>query len=186
MRPLRSAWTEAARVRIAGYLHDLGRVGVSSRIWDKPGPLSATERDQVGCIRTTPSGYSPGYRTWPMSAALAGQHHEHLDGTGYHRGAPAAQLPMPARVLAAADRYRSQLEPRPHPAATAADEAAAGSTPTPAPGVWTATPWLPSSARPDTRRGVRRQRPAGLTDRQVTVLRLVAPGCPTGRSRSGW
>ena len=34
-------------VRVAGHLHDVGRVGVSSRIWDKPGPLTATERDQA-------------------------------------------------------------------------------------------------------------------------------------------
>src|SRR5690606_39049695 len=37
----------AGAVRVAGYLHDLGRVGVSSRIWDKAGPLSASELDQA-------------------------------------------------------------------------------------------------------------------------------------------
>ena len=83
---------QAGTLRVAGYLHDLGRVVVSSRIWDKPGPLSATERDQARL--------HPYYSERVLSrvpelaevARLAGQHHERCDGSGYHRGAAAAQL----------------------------------------------------------------------------------------------
>ncbi len=163
-------------LRLAGHLHDLGRAGVSSRIWDKPGPLSATERDQVRLYPYHTERILARVPELAEVATLAGAHHEHLDGTGYHRGAPAAQLPMPARVLAAADRYRSQLEPRPYrPAATPSEAAAALNAEAGAGRLdGDAVAAVLGAAGHTT--GVRRQRPAGLTDRQVTVLRLVAAG----------
>ena len=115
---------QVRRVRVAGFLHDVGRVGVSSRIWDKPGALTATERDQA---RLHPY-YSE--RTLARTPALAdvarlvGQHHERCDGSGYHRGLAAAQLTLSSRVLAAADEYRSLVEERPHRTALSATEAA--------------------------------------------------------------
>lgn len=162
------------RTRIAGHLHDLGRVGVSSRIWDKPGPLTDSERDQVQLH---------GYHTErilsrvPVLAAvgrLAGQHHERCDGSGYHRGVTGAQLSMPARILAAADVLRGMCEARPHrpglPADRAADrihgEVRAGRLD----GDAVAAVLRASGHR------VRPSRPAGLTERQVEVLRLVAQG----------
>ena len=111
-------------VRVAGHLHDVGRVGVSSRIWDKPGPLTATERDQA---RLHPY-YSERIlaRTPALAdvARLVGQHHERCDGSGYHRGLAAVQLTLPSRVLAAADEYRNLVEERPHRPALSSTEAA--------------------------------------------------------------
>jgi HD-GYP domain-containing protein (c-di-GMP phosphodiesterase class II) len=163
-------------VRIAGYLHDLGRVGVSSAIWDKAGPLSTTERDQARLHAYHSERILDRIPPLTGLARLAGQHHEHCDGSGYHRGATAAQLSMPARVLACADTYRRLIEDRPYRRALvparAADrleaEAKAGRLDTDAAAAVIEAAGLS--------RRVRRARPADLTERQVEVLRLVSRG----------
>lgn len=163
-------------LRLAGHLHDLGRIGVSSRIWDKPTALSATERAQIELHPWHTEQILA--RVPPLAgvATVAAQHHERLDGSGYHRHAVAAQLDAPSRVLAAADRYRGLVEGRPHRASFTPAEARTA---------------LDADARcgrldPDAVTAVlgaaghlggrRPTRPAGLTRRQVTVLRLVAAG----------
>ncbi|MGC0252316.1 HD domain-containing phosphohydrolase [Pseudactinotalea sp. Z1748] len=165
-----------AELRLAGHLHDIGMVGVSSRIWDKGAGLTVSERDQA---RLHPyHGERIVARVPELAdvAALVGRHHERSDGSGYHRGLTAAQLPMPARLLAAADRYRVLVEGRPHRPALAPVKAAA---------------WLREEASagrmdPDAVTAVLaetghaatrvRARPAGLTGRQIEVLQLVAAG----------
>jgi HD-GYP domain-containing protein (c-di-GMP phosphodiesterase class II) len=163
-------------IRIAGYLHDLGRVGVSSAIWDKAGPLSTTERDQARLHAYHSERILDRIPPLTTLAKLAGQHHERCDGSGYHRGATAAQLSMPSRVLACADTYRRLIEDRPYrralAPARAADrleaEAKAGRLDTDAAAAVIEAAGL--------RRRARRPRPASLTERQVEVLRLVSRG----------
>lgn len=163
-------------LRIAGHLHDVGRVGVSSRIWNKPGPLTASERDQA---RLHPYFTERIMSRIPALSTItpwASQHHERADGSGYHRGLQAAQLAVPARVLAAADCYRSRVEERPYrPAATTAhagrhlrNEATAGRLDGDAVAAVLEAAGLARRARP--------HRPAGLTERQIEVLQLVARG----------
>jgi DNA-binding CsgD family transcriptional regulator len=163
-------------VRIAGYLHDLGRVGVSSRIWDKPGRLSQTERDQARLHAYHSERILSRVPALAEVARLAGQHHERCDGSGYHRGVTATGLTMPSRVLAAADEFRGLVEGRPHrpalPAGQAADRLRADVRDGRLDGDAVATVLQASGLRG----GVRRGRPAGLTERQVDVLRLVAAG----------
>ena len=151
---------------------------MSASTWGKAGPLSADEWEQV---RLHP------YRTervlsraafWRDLKPLAGAHHERLDRSGYHRGASAAELAMPARVLAAADMFHTKCESRPHRPAMSASEAAVA---------------LAAEARsgrldPDAVAAVVEaagQRvpdlgnPHGLTDRERQVLALLARGRPT-------
>ncbi|MEV0176820.1 HD domain-containing phosphohydrolase [Streptomyces sp. NPDC050803] len=176
-RSLGLAEREVEDLRRAALLHDLGRVGVSSGIWDRPGPVTRTEREQ---IRLHP------YHTERILACsqvleplghIAGLHHERLDGSGYHRRLPAAGIPMAARILAAADTFQAATQDRPHrparsPAGAAdllAGEAAAGRLdPDCVRAVVAAAGQAPSPVRPG--------RPAGLTDREVDVLRLLARG----------
>lgn len=162
--------------RRAGLVEDVGRVAVPTGIWEHPGPLGSDAWQQVRMhayhteqVLTRSPGLS-------ALGRLAGAHHERLDGSGYHRGAPASQLPTIARVLAVADCYSALVSERPHrPARTSAQAAAA----------------LRAQARagrldPDAIRavvtaaeGTSRGRvvpPAGLTERQVEVLRLMARG----------
>jgi HD-GYP domain-containing protein (c-di-GMP phosphodiesterase class II) len=108
-------------VRRAALVHDVGIIGVSSGILDKPGRLTEVERER---IRTHPYLTA---RTFSKPAALAaiGQlaalHHERMDGSGYPSGVGADSLPMTARVIAAADVYHALLEPRPHRAPFSAE-----------------------------------------------------------------
>ncbi len=73
-------------MRRAGLLHDLGRTGVPNSIWDKPGALTEGERERV---RLHPY-YTERALARPAAlarlGAIAGAHHERLDGSGYHRG----------------------------------------------------------------------------------------------------
>lgn len=162
--------------RVAGYLHDLGRVAVSSRIWGKPGPLTATEQDQARLHPYYSERILARVPALTEVARVVGQHHERCDGSGYHRGCQGSQLSAPARLLGAADAYRSLVEERPYrlalPAAGAADalrsEVRAGRLD------GDAVAAVLTAAGEPTR--VRRARPAGLTDRQVQVLNLLAQG----------
>jgi HD-GYP domain-containing protein (c-di-GMP phosphodiesterase class II) len=168
----------ALTVRRAALVHDLGRVAVDVRIWQKPGPLTADELEQV---RLHPyhservlarseflSGLTP----------VAGAHHERLDGSGYHRGVAGADLALPARLLAAADAYHAMTEPRPHRApiapARAAEllgrEANAGRLD----GQAVAAVVAAAGQRPP-----RIDRPAGLTEREAEVVTMLARGMQT-------
>jgi HD-GYP domain-containing protein (c-di-GMP phosphodiesterase class II) len=166
----------AAAVRVAGHLHDLGRIGVADRIWDKPGPLSGAERDQARLHTHHSERILARVPALAGEAVLAGQHHERCDGSGYHRGLTGAQLSMPSRVLATADAFRSLVEDRPYrPAAAPADagnrlraEVRQGRLDGDAVEAVLAAAGLVTGGRP--------ARPAGLTERQVEVLRLAARG----------
>ena len=108
----------------AGLVHDLGRVAVDTRIWEKRGPLTADEWEQV---RLHPYHTERVLSRAPFLASLAPvatAHHEHLDRSGYHRGSPAGELTMPARLLAAADTFHTMCEPRPHRDPLVPDQAA--------------------------------------------------------------
>jgi DNA-binding CsgD family transcriptional regulator len=164
------------RLRVAGYLHDLGRVGVSSRIWDKTGPLTATERDQARLHAYHSERILSRVPALGDVAGLAGQHHERCDGSGYHRGAAAAQLSMPSRVLATADAYRTLVEGRPHHAPLPPAQACARLRSEARAGRLDGDAVAAVMDAAGLRSGARRARPAQLTDRQVEVLRLVATG----------
>lgn len=170
--------SEIARIRRAGLLLDLGRVGIANGIWDKPGPLTASEWEQV---RLHPYHSERILSSAPMLAplaSLAGMHHERLDGSGYHRQVAAPMIPTGARLLAAADAYQAMTEERPHrPALTPAtaakhlrDDAAAGRLDTEA-----VRAVLEAAGHQVPRTQL--NWPAGLSDREIEVLRLVARGC---------
>jgi HD-GYP domain-containing protein (c-di-GMP phosphodiesterase class II) len=101
-------------LRRAGLLHDIGKLAVSSRILDKPGRLDAHE---LAAIREHPR-YT--HQILARVACFRGivetaaNHHERLDGTGYHRGLAAFDLSRPARILAVADVYEALTADRPY------------------------------------------------------------------------
>jgi DNA-binding CsgD family transcriptional regulator len=149
---------------------------VSNAIWDKPGELSGAERERVRLhpyLSERMLSFSP---TLAPLAAIAVQHHERLDGSGYPRGLSGAMIAPAARLLAAADVYQALLEPRPHrPAFTASDaagilraEVAAGRLET------TAVDAVLRTAGHRVAR--RRAGPHGLTARELEVLGLLARG----------
>lgn len=160
-------------VRVAGHVHDIGRVAVSSRIWDKVEPLSATERDQANLHPYHSERILARVPELAGIATLAGQHHERCDGSGYHRGITGDRIPMASRVLAAADAYRclATLDGADSPEDAARrlrDEARHGCLDGDA-----VEAVLVAAGH---QRQARRPKPAGLTSRQVEVLRLLASG----------
>jgi HD-GYP domain-containing protein (c-di-GMP phosphodiesterase class II) len=92
----------------AGLLHDIGKLGIPNTILDKPARLTD---DEFAHIRPHPAfteSILAGIPAFAGFAAVAAAHHERLDGRGYHRGLPAGDLPVSARVLAAADVFEAR------------------------------------------------------------------------------
>jgi HD-GYP domain-containing protein (c-di-GMP phosphodiesterase class II) len=169
--------SEASEVRAAGLFHDLGRVSVPNGIWEKRDPLSAGEWERV---RLHPYytervlEHSPALA--PL-AVLAGSHHERLDGSGYHRGATAAQLGVGARLLAAADAFDAMTHDRPHRRALGSEQARAELSVMVGAGTIEkraadAVLEAAGAAPTEARQGY----PADLTEREIEVLRLLAQG----------
>jgi HD-GYP domain-containing protein (c-di-GMP phosphodiesterase class II) len=161
----------------AGLLHDVGRAGVSAAVWSRAAPLREAERERV---RLHPY-YTERVLARPRALAhlgtLASLHHERLDGSGYHRGLPAALQPPAARLLAAADTYHAMTEPRPHRpplSPTAASEELRRDVRAGRLDGEAATAVLAAAGHRV--RPVRHEWPAGLSDREVEVLRLAGRG----------
>jgi HD-GYP domain-containing protein (c-di-GMP phosphodiesterase class II) len=167
---------EVRTLRRAGLVHDLGRLGVSNAIWDKEGPLGTGEWERVRMHPYLTERMLHQSTSLAPLAAIVVQHRERLDGSGYPRGLAGSAISGSARILGAVDAYQSMCEERPHrPARTPADAAdelrsdveAGRLDPDAAAAVLTAAGHRVTS---------RRERPAGLTAREVDVLRLLARG----------
>jgi HD-GYP domain-containing protein (c-di-GMP phosphodiesterase class II) len=167
---------EVTRLRRAALLHDLGRVGVPNGIWDRAGALGVADWERV---RMHPYLTESTLACCPALAGLgrlAGSHHERLDGSGYHRGT--RDLGLAEMLLAAADMVAAMGEERPHrPAAAPAQisdairsEVNAGRLDCAAADAVLAAVGQPSVP------SRRASWPAGLSDREIEVLRLIARG----------
>jgi HD-GYP domain-containing protein (c-di-GMP phosphodiesterase class II)/DNA-binding CsgD family transcriptional regulator len=161
-------------LRRTGLVQDLGRVAIPSR----PAGAAASPADDER-LRLHPYYSERILARVPTTAPLArhaGAHHERLDGSGYYRGASAADLPWESRVLAAAVAFRELLL-----------EPAGGVGPEPASAADALASLAPRRLDPEAvdavlaAAGLRAHRiraawPAGLTDREVDVLRLICRG----------
>jgi HD-GYP domain-containing protein (c-di-GMP phosphodiesterase class II) len=164
-------------LEVAGLLHDVGRVAISSAVWEKRGPLSTDQWEQVRLHPYRSERILAGSRELTRLAPLVGRHHERLDGSGYHRGCSQDELTMPARILAVADTYRALTERRPHRAAGTPgqakqhllEQAGRGTLDPDAVHAVLAAAGHAVPVPP-------RQLPMGLSDREVQVLGLVAQG----------
>jgi HD-GYP domain-containing protein (c-di-GMP phosphodiesterase class II) len=165
-------------LRRAALVHDVGRVAIGARVWQKPAPLNADESEEVRLHAYHTERVLSRSPFLSALAPLAAAHHERLDGSGYHRGASGAELTLPARLLAAADAYHAMGEPRPHrPALTPeqaaqelCEEAEAGRLDADA-----VTAVIEAAGQ----RAPRIERPAGLTEREVEVIAMLARGLQT-------
>jgi HD-GYP domain-containing protein (c-di-GMP phosphodiesterase class II) len=160
----------------AALVQDLGRLGVSNAIWDKPAALSHAETEQARLHVYFTERMLAGSAALKPLGALAAAHHERLDGSGYPRGLSGASISPAGRLLAAADVYCALTAERPHrPAFTpehAAEELRAEVRAGRLDGA--AVEAVLDAGGHRTR--ARREWPAGLTDREVEVLALLARG----------
>ena len=168
---------QATDLRHAALVHDLGRTGVPNGIWDKPGALSTVEWERVRLHPYYSARILSRSSALQHLAELAGSHHERLDGSGYHRALPAASLPTPHRILAAADAYQAMSQPRPHrPALDEPDAVAELRREVSAGRLDHAAVQAVLEAAGLAIPATRRAWPAGLSDREVEVLRLISRG----------
>jgi HD-GYP domain-containing protein (c-di-GMP phosphodiesterase class II) len=168
--------TERTTLVRAAVVHGLGRLGVSNAIWDKAGPLGAGERERVRLHPYLTERMLQQSEALAPLGAVAVQLRERIDGSGYPRALSGAAISPSARVLGAADAYQSMCEPRPYRAALDPETAA-------------------KELRADVRAGRldgdaveavlgaaghrvarRREGPAGLTSREMDVIRLLSRG----------
>jgi HD-GYP domain-containing protein (c-di-GMP phosphodiesterase class II) len=167
---------EARTIRRAGLVHDFGRLGVSNAIWDKRGPLGAGEWERVWMHPYFTQRMVRASKLLAPCGAIAAQHCERLDGSGYPRGDSGSAISRPARILAAADAYQAMREPRPHRAERSPEDAAAALRADVKAGRLDAEAADAVLGAIGHRVPRRREGPAGLTARELEVLRLLAQG----------
>lgn len=161
----------------AALAHDLGRVTVSTSIWDKPAALNESEWEAVRLHPYYSERMLGRAASFAAVARIAGMHHERADGSGYHRGSGAAAQSDAGRLLAATDAHVAMREARAHRPALEPEHAGAELRRMAAedqldPAAVNAV----LAAAGDTGPRVRRRWPAELTDREVDVLRRIASG----------
>ena len=176
-----------ALTRRAGLVHDVGRVSVPAGTWKKKGPLSVTEREQVRLHAYMTERILARSPVLAPLARIAGATHERVDGSGYPKGLLGDQCEFVAHVIAAADVWEALTSKRPHRSAFTRDaavtamreEADKGHLAKDAVEAVLAVEGVEPApvAKPT-------EWPAGLTDREVEVLRLVAVGEPNKRVAS--
>jgi diguanylate cyclase (GGDEF)-like protein len=113
------------RCRLAGWLHDVGKLAVPAQILTKPGPLDDAE---WAIMRAHPGvGASIVDRVAGLQEAAPAvrHHHERFAGGGYPDGLSGAAIPIEARIVAAADAYAAMTASRPYSAARTPQAAAA-------------------------------------------------------------
>ena len=167
---------DAVAIRRAGLVHDLGRLGVSNTVWDRPGSLTEAEIERVRLHPYLTDRMLARVPALRRSREIAARHHERLDGSGYPSGLGAAALTTPDRLLAAADVYHALTEPRPHRDALDPDRAAAHLRGEARAGRLDGDAVQSVLRAAGQRAPARRDWPAGLTAREVEVLGLLARG----------
>ncbi len=106
--------TTLRRLRHAGLLHDIGKLGISNLILDKPGRLTTEERASVERHPAYTREFLARVAPFRELADDAAAHHEKLDGSGYPLGLAAEQLSLTARILAVADVFEAMTARRPY------------------------------------------------------------------------
>jgi diguanylate cyclase (GGDEF)-like protein len=102
---------EVERVQLAGMLHDIGKIGISDTILQKPGKLTDAEWDEMRKHPELGSRILDGARLEDISAWVRA-HHERPDGRGYPLGLGDEEIPIQARILAVADSYEAMTAER--------------------------------------------------------------------------
>ena len=104
--------TKVKTIRRAALLHDIGKLGVSNAILDKPGKLTASEWDSMKLHPVYTKKILAVITGFEEIASIAAAHHERLDGSGYPHGWTARELTLPARIVAVADVFQALSEKR--------------------------------------------------------------------------
>jgi HD-GYP domain-containing protein (c-di-GMP phosphodiesterase class II)/DNA-binding CsgD family transcriptional regulator len=170
---------EVTTLRRAAQVHDLGNVSIPDRVLTKRGSLNPAEWERVRLHAYHSQRIMGVTPVLKACGEIAGIHHERLDESGYHRGLRAAAIPLSARMLIAGEAYQSMTEERSWRAPLTPAQAAAELRREQSDGRLDrlAVDAVLTAAGQPTRGGrAARSWPAGLTNREVDVVRLLARG----------
>ncbi len=109
--------SQIERIRVAGLLHDLGKLAIPEEILTKPGELNdpewriVSEHPKIGHVILEQAG------ALRDAATIVLHHHEWFDGRGYPHGLAGEEIPVGARIVAIADAYEAMVAGRPYRAA---------------------------------------------------------------------
>ncbi|HEY8565707.1 MAG TPA: HD domain-containing phosphohydrolase [Beijerinckiaceae bacterium] len=117
------AGEERRWLKRAALLHDIGKLGVSNQVLDKPGKLDEAEWVEMRAHAAMSETILSRIAAFGGLAQVAGAHHERLDGKGYPRGRTARSIPMEARIIATADVFDALTADRPYRGPMSADKA---------------------------------------------------------------
>ena len=112
-----------ALLRRAALLHDIGKLGVSSLVLEKPGRLDAAEWEHMKSHATLTGRILGRIRAFDDLGEVAEAHHERLDGAGYPRGLSGDQIRRETRIVSVADMFDAMTADRPYRSAMQVNEA---------------------------------------------------------------
>jgi putative two-component system response regulator len=105
---------QAGIIRNAGILHDVGKIGISETILQKPGPLTDQELVSVQDHPMIGEKICKPLRSANTLLKIIRHHQERFDGAGYPDGLQSEGIPIEARIIAVADAYDAMTSPRPY------------------------------------------------------------------------
>lgn len=114
---------EVEQIRNAALLHDIGKIGIGEEILLKAGPLTDDERAIIRQHSIIGANILAPIRYLRDLVPMVKHHHEHYDGHGYPAGLKGDDIPLGARILAAADSFCAMTSDRPYSNAKTRDEA---------------------------------------------------------------
>jgi HD-GYP domain-containing protein (c-di-GMP phosphodiesterase class II) len=161
----------------AGLVQELGKIGVPNGILESPHALTQSQWESIRVSTYLTERILARCSGLESVTALACAHHERLDGSGYHRGLSGDQVSPGARVLAAADAFKAMTSDRPWRPKLTPDEAAkklAANVKEGKLGHDAVDAVLAAAGHAD--QVPRQTGPAGLSDRELEVLRLISFG----------
>ncbi|MBI2965194.1 MAG: HD domain-containing protein [Chloroflexi bacterium] len=181
-RRMSLAERQVSTITLAALTHDIGIVAVPSFVLNKPDDQrTSVEREEVRLHAYHSQRILSKVPALEPASQLVAAHHERIDGSGYHRGLSGFQIPLGARIIAVADRFDELCHDTPEGPAVDADaavnairqEAGTRFAPEAVDALVASLGGLEQAPRQKARR---QERPAGLTEREVEVLRLAAGG----------
>jgi len=110
------------QLKLAGRLHDLGKIAIADRVLQKPGQLTPHEERQLAHHPELGASLLDGMDIRPVDVWIR-HHHEHWDGSGYPHGLAAEEIPFGSRVILVADAYDAITTDRTYRSASTPDEA---------------------------------------------------------------
>jgi diguanylate cyclase (GGDEF)-like protein/PAS domain S-box-containing protein len=114
---------EIARIKVAGLMHDIGKIGIGEKILNKPGPLIESEWEEIK--RHSEIGYRilNSVREFSEVSIFVLEHQEKWDGTGYPKGLKGKEISLEARIISLADTYDAMTRARAYGRVFTKDEA---------------------------------------------------------------